>query len=160
MPAGIYQAAITPAGLARLSFPTDDQGACLAWVRRWAPRARVIASGAALDALAAQLSDYFAGRLREFDLPLDLRGTEFQLRVWREVLTIGYGQVRPYAGVAAAIGNPRAFRAVGAANGANPVPILVPCHRLIGSHGGLIKYGGGLDMKRRLLELEGHTQFL
>jgi len=89
------------------------------------------------------------------DLPLDLRGTPFQVRVWQELLTIGYGEVRSYAAVAAAIGRPRAFRAVGAANGANPISIIVPCHRLIGKSGALVKYGGGLAIKRRLLELEG-----
>ena len=95
------------------------------------------------------------GRLREFSIPLDPRGTAFQLEVWRALQGVGYGEVRTYSEIAAAIGRPRAVRAVGAANGANPIPIIIPCHRLIGKSGSLIKYGGGLDMKRRLLELEG-----
>ncbi len=108
-----------------------------------------------MDLLAEQLNAYFAGALRVWTVPLDLRGTPFQLRVWRAVLAIPYGEVRSYSEIATAIGQPRAVRAVGAANGANPIPILVPCHRLIGKDGSLIKYGGGLALKRRLIELEG-----
>jgi methylated-DNA-[protein]-cysteine S-methyltransferase len=102
-----------------------------------------------------QLRAYFAGELREFDLPLDLRGTPFQLRVWRELERIPYGETRSYSQIAAAIGAPHAVRAVGAANGANPIPIMVPCHRVIGASGKLVGYGGGLPLKKRLLALEG-----
>jgi methylated-DNA-[protein]-cysteine S-methyltransferase len=102
-----------------------------------------------------QLRAYFAGRLREFDLPLDLQGTDFQLRVWRELERIPYGVTRSYSQIAAAIGAPQSVRAVGAANGANPIPIVVPCHRVIGAGGKLVGYGGGLPLKKRLLELEG-----
>ena len=91
-----------------------------------------------------QLRAYFAGALSAFDLPLDLRGTPFQLRVWRELENIPYGETRSYSQVAAVIGAPAAVRAVGAANGANPLPIVVPCHRVIGSGGKLVGYGGGL----------------
>jgi methylated-DNA-[protein]-cysteine S-methyltransferase len=101
-----------------------------------------------------QLRAYFEGELRQFDLPLDLRGGEFQKRVWRELQNIAYGETRSYSQVAAAIGAPLAVRAVGAANGANPVAIVVPCHRVIGANGKLVGYGGGLPLKRRLLELE------
>lgn len=104
---------------------------------------------------ARQLQAYFAGELREFDLPLDLHGTDFQLRVWRELERIPYGETRSYSQIAAAIGAPQAVRAVGAANGANPIPIVVPCHRVIGAGGKLVGYGGGLPLKKRLLELEG-----
>ena len=99
----------------------------------------------------------FAGELRVFELPLDLHGTDFQIRVWRQLETIPYGESRTYAAVAQAIGAPQAVRAVGAANGANPVPIVVPCHRVIGSSGKLVGYGGGLELKRRLLELESRN---
>ena len=102
-----------------------------------------------------QLRAYFAGQLRRFDLPLDMQGTTFQLRVWRELERIPYGETRSYSQIAAAIGAPRAVRAVGAANGANPIPIVVPCHRVIGASGKLVGYGGGLPLKKRLLELEG-----
>jgi methylated-DNA-[protein]-cysteine S-methyltransferase len=104
---------------------------------------------------ACQLRAYFAGQLREFQLPLDIEGTDFQKRVWGKVAAIPYGETRSYLQISTAIGSPRAVRAVGAANGANPVPIVVPCHRVIGAHGTLVGYGGGLAMKRRLLELEG-----
>jgi len=103
---------------------------------------------------AGQLRAYFAGGLREFHLPLDLRGTDFQLRVWRQLLTIPYGETRSYADIARAIGAPASVRAVGAANGANPIPIVVPCHRVIGAGGKLVGYGGGLALKKRLLEME------
>ena len=104
---------------------------------------------------ARQLSAYFAGELREFRLALDMQGTEFQRRVWRELEFIPYGETRNYSQIAEAIGAPRAVRAVGAANGANPIAIVVPCHRVIGSGGRLVGYGGGLPLKKRLLELEG-----
>jgi len=102
-----------------------------------------------------QLRAYFAGQLRRFDLPLDMRGTDFQLCVWRELEKIPYGETRSYSQIAAAINAPQAVRAVGAANGANPIPIIVPCHRVIGSSGKLVGYGGGLPLKKRLLALEG-----
>jgi methylated-DNA-[protein]-cysteine S-methyltransferase len=106
-------------------------------------------------AVRSELDDYFAGRLRKFKVLLDLRGTDFQLRCWRELLKIPYGETRTYADIARAIGSPRAFRAVGLANHDNPVAIIVPCHRVIASGGGLCGYGGGLDIKQKLLELEG-----
>jgi len=106
-------------------------------------------------ACARQLEEYFAGRRRRFDLPLDLRGTDFRKSCWRELLKIPYGETRSYADIARAIGKPAAVRAVGLANGQNPVAIIVPCHRVIGSDGSLTGYGGGLEAKRRLLELEG-----
>ena len=104
---------------------------------------------------AHQLRAYFAGALREFLLPLDIEGTDFQKRVWGQVSAIPYGETRSYLQISTAIGSPRAVRAVGAANGANPVPIVVPCHRVIGAKGKLVGYGGGLALKRRLLEMEG-----
>lgn len=104
---------------------------------------------------ARQLEEYLAGHRRQFDLPLDLRGTEFQKRCWQELLKIPYGETRSYADIARAIGNPAAVRAVGLANGQNPIAIIVPCHRVIGSDGSLTGYGGGLETKRKLLELEG-----
>ncbi len=104
---------------------------------------------------ARQLRAYFAGTLRDFDLPLDLRGTPFQLRVWHALEAIPYGETRSYLQIATGIGAEKAVRAVGAANGANPIPIVVPCHRVIGSGGKLVGYGGGLPLKKRLLTLEG-----
>lgn len=101
-----------------------------------------------------QLIDYFAGRRRGFDFPMRLIGTDFQKSVWLALLSIPLGLTRTYASIAAEIGRPTAVRAVGAANGANPLPIVVPCHRLLGSDGSLVKFGGGLEAKRFLLDLE------
>lgn len=114
-------------------------------------------SSPVLHKAIAQLREYFAGRRREFDLPLDFRGTAFQQQVWRALLTIPFGQTRSYGQMAAQIGRPQASRAVGAANGRNPIPIIVPCHRVIGASGSLTGFGGGLDIKVRLLALEGVT---
>ena len=101
-----------------------------------------------------QLRAYFAGELRDFDLVLDMQGTPFQKRVWQELLNIPYGRTCSYSFVATAIGAPAAVRAVGAANGRNPIPIVVPFHRVIGAGGSLVGYGGGLPLKRFLLDLE------
>jgi methylated-DNA-[protein]-cysteine S-methyltransferase len=106
---------------------------------------------AALD----QLGEYFAGRRQSFDLPLELNGTDFQCSVWRGLAEIPYGETVSYAEMALMVGRPQAFRAVGQANGANPIPIVLPCHRVVASGGGLGGYGGGLPMKRQLLALEG-----
>ena len=101
-----------------------------------------------------QLEQYFAGQRRDFTVPLDLRGTDFQLRCWQALLKIPYGETRTYAQQARAVKCPQGFRAVGMANHDNPVAIIVPCHRVVNSNGGLGGYGGGLDLKRRLLLLE------
>jgi methylated-DNA-[protein]-cysteine S-methyltransferase len=102
----------------------------------------------------AQLDAYFAGRLRRFELPLAPQGTPFQLRVWEALLEIPYGETRSYGELARRIGSPDAPRAVGLANGRNPIAIVIPCHRVIGANGQLTGYGGGLALKRRLLSLE------
>ncbi|MGP0098967.1 MAG: methylated-DNA--[protein]-cysteine S-methyltransferase [Terriglobales bacterium] len=109
----------------------------------------------ALRPYIRELDEYLAGKRREFSFPLDLRGTDFQLACWRALLAIPYGETRSYADIARAVGKPNAFRAVGMANNRNPIAIVVPCHRVIASDGNLCGYGGGLDLKRKLLELEG-----
>jgi methylated-DNA-[protein]-cysteine S-methyltransferase len=109
---------------------------------------------AAFAEVIRQLKAYFRGELKEFDLPLAMEGTEFQLRVWNALRTIPYGETISYAQLAGRIGNPKAVRAVGLANGSNPIPIIVPCHRVIGSDGSLTGFGGGLTTKKMLLELE------
>lgn len=101
-----------------------------------------------------QLTAYFAGELTEFDLALGFAGTEFQRRVWAALRTIPYGETRSYGEIAMEIGSPGAARAVGMANGRNPIAIIVPCHRVVGSSGGLTGYGGGIERKLRLLQLE------
>jgi methylated-DNA-[protein]-cysteine S-methyltransferase len=101
-----------------------------------------------------QLGEYFAGRRRRFDLQLDFAGTEFQKRVWQALLAIPFGETRSYGQIAVEVGNPKAVRAVGAANGRNPLSIIAPCHRVIGSNGELVGFAGGMETKQFLLELE------
>ena len=114
----------------------------------WSPSPRAF-----VDAVD-QLGAYFAGELTEFDVELELHGTEFQRRVWKALLSIPYGETRSYGEIAEQVGAPGSARAVGSANGHNPIAIVVPCHRVIGADGSLTGYGGGLDRKRTLLELE------
>lgn len=104
-----------------------------------------------------QLLEYFAGKLREFSIPLAPAGTEFQLQVWNALQTIPYGETASYGELAKKIGRPSASRAVGAANGKNPIPVIIPCHRVIGSSGSLVGFGGGLPTKEYLLTLERDT---
>jgi methylated-DNA-[protein]-cysteine S-methyltransferase len=127
------------------------------WVRRYEPDAIVRADPAALQEVTRQVLEWADGRRRAFDVELDLRGTEFQLRCWQELLRIPCGQTRTYGEMAARVGQPGAARAVGAANGANPVPVIVPCHRVVAKDG-LGGFGGGLVRKRAMLELEGALQ--
>lgn len=153
--AGRFGAVVTPQGLARLTFPDEPFDWCHDWVRRWEPGAAVVADGPGLAPVSSQLQAYFRGTLRSFDMPLDMRGTPFQREVWQALTAIPFGETRSYGQIAAQIGRPKAVRAVGAANGANPVPIIVPCHRVIGSNGKLTGYAGGLALKQQLLALEG-----
>ena len=113
------------------------------------------ASAGPLPQAVHQLSEYFSGQRRDFDLPLRLHGTEFQQRVWQVLKQIPYGQTWSYGELARSVGNPAASRAVGLANGRNPISILVPCHRVIGADGSLTGYGGGVERKRWLLCHEG-----
>ncbi len=101
-----------------------------------------------------ELKEYFEGGLKNFTLPLAPEGTDFQKKVWRALCTIPYGETRSYGDIAKLIGNPRASRAVGGANNKNPIMIVIPCHRVIGSDGSLVGYAGGIDIKKRLLEME------
>ncbi|MCC6159945.1 MAG: methylated-DNA--[protein]-cysteine S-methyltransferase [Deltaproteobacteria bacterium] len=106
-----------------------------------------------------QIRAYFDGSLRTFELPLEPAGSEFAKSVWREAVSIGYGEIRTYGEIAAAVGSPQAAIAVGAANGANPIALIIPCHRVIGAGGDLRGYAYGLDLKRRLLDFEGARSF-
>lgn len=118
------------------------------------------ADPAAFEDVVDQLHDYFAGTRQTFDVQLELGGTDFQRQVWQALCDIPYGETRSYGQIAESIGRPGASRAVGLANGRNPVSIVVPCHRVIGASGDLTGYGGGLDRKRALLELERATTTL
>ena len=145
-----YAYCVSPIGLIELGG-TAGALTSLAFVER----RRGTVSTPLLEDVAGQLGEYLAGVRRAFDVPIDLRGTEFQRRVWAQLLDIPYGQTASYGQVANAIGRPRAARAVGAANRQNPIAIIVPCHRVIGSDGRLIGYGGGLWRKEWLLKHEG-----
>ena len=118
------------------------------------PRGSVEGRDPVLELAARQLREYFAGERTAFDLPLALEGTAFQQEAWRALAAIPYGDTISYGEQAARLGRPDAVRAVGAANGANPIPIVLPCHRVIGADGSLTGFGGGLETKRRLLDLE------
>ena len=111
-----------------------------------------------LEEAARQLEEYFAGQRKEFSLPLAPKGTEFQLRVWQALLQIPYGETRSYGELAAMVGNPKACRAVGGANHRNPISILIPCHRVVGTKGSLTGYAGGLNVKEFLLKLESEAR--
>lgn len=125
------------------------------WLRRQRLDAeKLIQRDEALSQVQTQLTEYFLGNRSLFTLPLDMRGTPFQKKVWEALLTIPYGETRTYKEIALQIGMPKAVRAIGQANHENPIPIIVPCHRVIGSNGELIGYGGGLSIKEKLLELE------
>ncbi|HEX3290907.1 MAG TPA: methylated-DNA--[protein]-cysteine S-methyltransferase [Gaiella sp.] len=151
---GPLLAAVTDHGLARISFDPEPERELDA-LARLAGR-RVLRAPRALDGARRELDDYFAGRRTAFDLELDLRGlTAFTLRVLGELSTVPYGHTETYAELAARAGNPRASRAVGMVMNRNPIPIVLPCHRIVGSSGSLVGYGGGLERKERLLRLEG-----
>lgn len=147
-PVGPLYLAATDAGLTHLLFANEVD-------RKPAAAAGSGEATRILRETERQLSDYFAGRRREFDLPLAPTGTEFQLATWRALQNVSFGETISYGELARRMGRPRAVRAVGTANGANPIAIIVPCHRVIGADGTLTGYGGGLDKKRRLLSLEG-----
>ncbi len=153
-PIGALRLASTHAGLAFVELPHASGRGLAGWQRRHAPGARVEEGFAPNRAAAAQIVEFLEGKRRRFDLALDLRGTPFQLEVWHALCEIPYGETRSYADVARRVGRPRAVRAVGAANGANPCALVVPCHRVVASGGRLGGYGGGLELKARLLALE------
>ncbi len=153
-PIGGLQLASTEHGLAHLALPRAGGRGLAGWLTRFAPGARREAAFAPNRDAIRQILEYLEGKRTQFELPLDLRGTPFQCAVWTALLEIPYGQTRSYGDVASALGRPGAMRAVGSANGANPVPLIVPCHRVIAAGGKLGGYGGGVDLKRRLLAME------
>jgi methylated-DNA-[protein]-cysteine S-methyltransferase len=143
-------------GLCRIMFSKESSLRNLTeWVARYFPQTELMHRQSQLDPCIIQLDEYFKGRRQTFDLALDLKGTSFQNSVWRVLLNIPYGSVKSYSEIAKEIGRPKAVRAVGNANAANPVPIIVPCHRVIAKNGTLGGYNGGLDIKKELLGIEG-----
>jgi methylated-DNA-[protein]-cysteine S-methyltransferase len=151
-----------------LLIATTDQGICWIgfgngnkllynlerWTKRWLNHEHLERNDQTLHRVMDQFSQYFEGKRNSFDLPVDLYGTPFQIRVWQSLLNIPYGQTRSYKDIALEIGIPKAVRAIGGANNRNPVPIIVPCHRVIGTNGALVGYGGGLEVKETLLNIE------
>ena len=155
---GTFEAVLTERGVCCLTFP-NQADALPRWLRRHLPEATIATNDPRAASLADELDAYLRGDVTAFTAVPDLLGTPFQVGVWRQLQRIPYGEVRSYADVARAIDRPAAMRAVGAANGANPVPIIVPCHRVIGSGGALTGFGGGLDWKRRLLAIENAARW-
>lgn len=144
--------ASTEKGLCMVDFLTSEKAFLQKLEGRF--RGEVIRNDRRNKKALTQIDRYLKGKITKFDMPLDLRGTPFQKRVWNALLKIPYGHTRTYQDVARSIGHPRAFRAVGNANGSNCIPLIIPCHRVIASRGGLGGYGYGLEAKRRLLDLE------
>lgn len=156
-PIGPLLLASTDEGLCYIDFADEKDG--LGRLQRWCKKTFLGVSPVRDDArnegAVTQLSDYFAGKRKRFELKVDLHGTLFQKAVWNELANIPYGETRSYKDIALAIGASKAVRAIGGANNRNPIPIVIPCHRVIGSNGALVGYGGGLSIKEHLLSLEG-----
>jgi epoxyqueuosine reductase len=162
-----YDEMTTPIGI--LTLFTSETGICLVefgsfslresfvqqWSRNWTADAEFIRDEQRLLESKTQLEQYFSGSRKQFDLPMDQRGTPFQLQVWAALADIPYGETRSYKQMAEVIERPKAIRAVGGANNKNPISIIVPCHRVIGAEGSLIGFGGGLEIKSHLLSIEG-----
>ena len=148
-PVGDLHVAATGRGLCRISYRADD------WEDQLARVFGVRVLRSPLDDVRRELDEYFDGRRREFDLPLDLRVAPFHADVLQELARVPYGRTDTYGALATRVGRPKAARAVGTVMNRNPIPIVLPCHRIVGASGALTGYAGGLDVKRRLLELEG-----
>ena len=153
-PVGPLLVGVTPRGLARIEFDPEPEVALERLARAYGPR--VLRSGRPVDRVRRELDEYFSGRRHAFDLELDLRAApDFHRRVLELLARVGYGRTTTYGALAAEAGAPKAARAVGTVMNRNPVPIVLPCHRVVGANGSLVGYGGGLDRKEWLLRLEG-----
>jgi len=155
----LYLAA-TQKGLCRISWPNESFETLKKWIEKQIPNAVLIEESGALSPYIEQISEYLESRRREFSVSLDLYGTPFQISVWRALAQIPYGQTRSYSQIAESVRRPKAVRAVGAANGNNPVPIILPCHRVIGKNTVLTGFRGGLQLKETLLKLEGFHEYI
>ncbi|MDQ0416658.1 O-6-methylguanine DNA methyltransferase [Croceifilum oryzae] len=158
---GVLTVAVSQQGLCYLDFPKKEDPilGLRIWVSKQARSTHFEQNEQACTPVLTQLLEYFDRKRKEFDLPLDLTGTPFQQLVYRQLCKIPYGTVASYKQVAEAIGVPKAVRAVGGANNKNPISIIVPCHRVIGANGSLVGYGGGLEIKKNLLQLEGFSEY-
>jgi methylated-DNA-[protein]-cysteine S-methyltransferase len=146
--------------LCRLGIAEEDSVICRVFfdnVRT--PDNFIVEETSLINKTSVQLKEYFDGKRKTFDLPIVLHGTDFQVRVWNELINIPWGETRSYGELAAIAGNRKASRAVGMANNRNPLPIIIPCHRVIGHDGSLTGYAGGIELKKHLLELEKNNLF-
>lgn len=153
-PIGRLRIASTERGLAYLELPRASGRGLLGWMRRHAADAKPVAGFETNRRAIAEILEYLDGKRTDFDLALDIRATPFEQAVYRELARIPYGETRTYADLASAIGRPTAFRAVGAASGANPIALVLPCHRVVRTGGKLGGYAGGVELKARLLAME------
>jgi methylated-DNA-[protein]-cysteine S-methyltransferase len=156
-PLGTLTIVTTDKGVCHIHFGelTKCMAALKARLKKQGRNGNVLHCQETLQPICEQLEEYFAGKRTNFTVPLDLCGTEFQKKVWNTLKDIEYGQTKSYKEIAQLIGAPKAVRAIGGANNQNPIPIIIPCHRVIGSNGNMVGYGGGLDKKELLLSLEG-----
>jgi O-6-methylguanine DNA methyltransferase len=151
---GLLRVVSSARGLVYVELPKSSGRGLAGWMKSHAPGAKLLEGYAPNRAAAKQLDEFADGKRRTFDISLDLRGTPFQIAVYDEVARVPFGQTATYAQIATRIGRPSATRAVGAANGANPLPLVIPCHRIVGASGKLTGYAGGVELKARLLALE------
>ncbi|RXJ00630.1 methylated-DNA--[protein]-cysteine S-methyltransferase [Anaerobacillus alkaliphilus] len=156
-PLGPLTVVCSDLGVCLIEFGSIDQtlATIKVWMKKNYIRANLSISPEDTEPVVTQLNEYFTGKRLKFDLPIDLIGTKFQCLVWEALKKIEYGETKSYKQIAQEIGAPKAVRAIGGANNKNPIPIIIPCHRVIGSNGALVGYGGGVDKKEILLEIEG-----
>lgn len=150
---GFLHLASSDFGICKIGLIDESEANVVKWLRKFYD---TIEDGYEKNHEAAkQLLEYSKGNLKEFSVKLDIKGTEFQKKVYHRLRNVGYGEICSYKDLAIKVGNSKGYRAVGMANNKNPIPIIIPCHRVVGSNGDLVGYGGGIDMKVKLLELEG-----
>lgn len=154
-PIGRMYVARSAAGVCRICLPNEKRTSFMAWLKKWYPEEEVVQDRESLSDAAREITAYLRGESRSFSFALDLKATPFRRRVLDRVRRIRYGETVSYKDVAARTGNPTAVRAVAGAVAANPLPLVIPCHRVVAHDGSLGGYGGGLSLKRRLLSMEG-----
>jgi len=147
--------AFTNKGLVKVSFPSESKDSLIKWFNRYFKD--IVEYKEKEEIYSQEISRYLDGSIRSFNLPIDLHGTEFQKKVWNQLLEIPYGEVRTYKDIAIGVGSNKGFRAVGGANNRNPIPIVIPCHRVVGNNGDMVGFGGEIHNKVKLLRLEGHN---
>jgi methylated-DNA-[protein]-cysteine S-methyltransferase len=154
-PIGIVFVASTERGLCKVVLPGEGEKRFFRWIERTFPQSALVESSREGKAVVSQLLEYFKNKREKFDVALDFHGSDYNVRVWKELVKIPYGTTISYKQLAKRVGTPTAYQTVGHANGMNPIPIIVPCHRVIGSDGSMTGYGGGIKTKEYLLKLEG-----